>query len=693
MTLIRPARAIVGWLTAACVVLFAAGPSAQSVPGAPGQPAASVSGSQVTLTWTAPATGAPVTGYLVVARQVSGGPIIASLPLGNVLTLTATAGDGTYFVTVRATNSLGTGPESTGVGITVRQGASVPGPPANFAATVTGTTASFTWTTPTSGGTPTGYSIVASMTPSGPIIATLPVGNLLTYSVPGVPTGTYYVRVIATNAVGAGAESNVVAVVVGGQPTLSGPSNVTVTNANTQVVGSTTLSSSTRLKVAWTAPTGYVIDHYAIRAVEAGAATDVTAAASQTSATLTALKASTTYAVTVKSCQDAACVQYGEPSSVSGTTSAEYWQVQGTGSSASTSTVVVANSNVLAWPVLYGAEAGSSLQGKVRLYYRPKLDSLGYNVVMALSGTATAAAASVSSFTQDTNYGLKNPSPAATFIKDVLATQGVPRFVGGRLSIRLFFEATGADGKTRNFYLDSQDGLAGQDFHPGSPTAVTETADWEVGGAAAPTVVIGVKGDASRGDTGLLQARQSKIGVPLLTNWLWDEAPGTFMVITGQDECGKTTNGLFYAQWDGTRWNVSKDSSNCARPLAQFAHGPVLLHRGAARYKLYYEDSLTDTNHNDKPLRMIYGDGALTGASSLEFDDWEVAANAREVHFFWPNGSLVGVSDESGFGDHAIFYPTGDPDVQLMYLNLNGVDGPSGFTGPRGTGIAVLVNP
>ncbi|MEK7280753.1 MAG: hypothetical protein AAB037_00165, partial [Chloroflexota bacterium] len=294
MNLTPSSRAVAGWLTAACVILFAAGPAAQSVPGTPGPPAASVTGNLVTITWTAPVTGAPATGYIVMARQTQGGPVIASLPLGNVLTMTATAADGTYYVTIRATNALGTGPESTGVSVTVSQAASLPGPPANLAATVDGTTASFSWTAPASGGTPTGYSIVASMTPLGPIVATLPVGNLLTYSVPGVPAGTYYVRVVATNAVGASADSNVVPVVVSGAqpPTLTGPANVTVTNVNTQVVGTTALASSTRLKVTWTAPTGYVIDHYEIRAVEFGMATDVTAPASQTSVTLSGLKAS-----------------------------------------------------------------------------------------------------------------------------------------------------------------------------------------------------------------------------------------------------------------------------------------------------------------------------------------------------------------------------------------------------------------
>ena len=94
MNLAPSSRAVVGWLTAACVVLFTAGPSAQTAPGTPGRPVASVSGSQVTLTWTPPA-GTPATGYLVVARQTQSAPVIASLPLGNVLTYTTTAPDGT----------------------------------------------------------------------------------------------------------------------------------------------------------------------------------------------------------------------------------------------------------------------------------------------------------------------------------------------------------------------------------------------------------------------------------------------------------------------------------------------------------------------------------------------------------------------------------------------------------------------
>lgn len=475
---------------------------------------------------------------------------------------------------------------------------------------------------------------------------------------------------------------------------IAAPTHPTVSNVNTQVVGSTTLSSSSRLTVGWSAPAGVAVDHYEVRATEAGLLTTFTASASATSLTLTGLKSSTTYSVVVRSCDNAICTQSGDTAAVSGTTSAEYWQVQGTGAAATTATIVVSQSqssgSVMSWPVLYGAEAGSSLSGKVRLYFKGGVG--GLNTSVALSGTATAAPASVSSFTQDTAYGLKSPSESTGYItSDVSAPQGVPRSVGGTPHVRLFFKAvggSGANGKNRLFYLDSQDGLTGQDFHPGAPTLVSSSADWTT---ASPTIALGVTGDPTPSDSGLLQVRQTKIGLPLLTNWLWNDAPGTFMVITGQDNCGQTTDGLFYGQWDGTMWNVTKDANNCPRPLVRYAHGPILLHRGGTRFKLYYEDRVTDMNETNKPTRLLYGDGALTGASSLEFGDWEAQSVAREFHFLWPDGSLVNVADESGFGDHSIFYPTTDPDVQVMYINLTGFDGPRPIPS-RGIGMAVLIN-
>ncbi len=52
------------------------------------------------------------------------------------------------------------------------------------------------WTAPTIGPAPTSYTVVASLTAGGPVVASVPVGTQLSLTGP-VPDGTYYVRVIA----------------------------------------------------------------------------------------------------------------------------------------------------------------------------------------------------------------------------------------------------------------------------------------------------------------------------------------------------------------------------------------------------------------------------------------------------------------------------------------------------------------
>lgn len=213
-------------------------------PGAPGTPVISGSGSNVTITWTPPTTGDAPTSYTVVARFTPGGPIAAELPVGNVLTTTVPAPNGTYHVTVRASNASGTGPESAGVTFNVPIVSPPPGAPTGLAVAVAGDQANFTWTAPTTGGPTTGYLLLASATPGGPTIAALPFpAPASSVIISGIPAGTYYVRLAATNDGGAGPLSNEVTVtVVGPQP--PGPPTL---NAAVVASGQVTLS--------WTAPT------------------------------------------------------------------------------------------------------------------------------------------------------------------------------------------------------------------------------------------------------------------------------------------------------------------------------------------------------------------------------------------------------------------------------------------------------
>jgi hypothetical protein len=90
-------------------------------PAAPGPPTlspASVSGSNVTLSWAPPTSGTPPTGYTVLARVPGSAAVVASLPVtGTSVTVPASAG--TYQVSVVANNGAGAGPESNQVTVVV----------------------------------------------------------------------------------------------------------------------------------------------------------------------------------------------------------------------------------------------------------------------------------------------------------------------------------------------------------------------------------------------------------------------------------------------------------------------------------------------------------------------------------------------------------------------------------------------
>lgn len=208
-------------------------------PGAPTSLRASVAGNTLALNWGAPASGAPPTGYTLVGRIAAGGPVIGTLPVGGGPSFNLPLPDGTYVLTLTATNASGTGPESASVTVTVPQAVAAPGAPATLTASVSGSTASFAWAPPSSGGAVSSYLLVAGLTPSFSVpFTTVPLGAATSFSVPGVPPGTYYVRVHAQNAGGTSPASNEVSVTVAGaappgvptlnQPTVNG-STVTLT--------------------------------------------------------------------------------------------------------------------------------------------------------------------------------------------------------------------------------------------------------------------------------------------------------------------------------------------------------------------------------------------------------------------------------------------------------------------------------
>ena len=86
----------------------------------------------------------------------------------------------------------------------------------------------------------------------------------------------------------------------------------------------------------------------------------------------------------------------------------------------------------------------------------------------------------------------------------------------------------------------------------------------------------------------------------------------------------------------------------------------------------------------------IYADGGVSGdPATVDFEDWEQVAQAREVHVLWPDGSTLNVASESTLDDYMMFMPTGNPSLQIMYSNMSI---PGSGLAPF-IGMAVLVNP
>jgi Subtilase family len=196
---------------------------ASQAPGAPGRPAVLGSGNFVSLSWPAPVSGGAPSSYIVHGRLSPGGPIVASLPIGEVLSTDLTAPSGTYVVSVQAGNAFGLGPESATQVLTVPVIPPPPGAPTGLAALAAGASVHLFWTPPASGGEPVGYLLVGALSPGGPAIAGLTFeAPAWWWTVPGVPPGTYYLRLAAFNLGGVSALSNEVAVSVS-LPQLPGP--------------------------------------------------------------------------------------------------------------------------------------------------------------------------------------------------------------------------------------------------------------------------------------------------------------------------------------------------------------------------------------------------------------------------------------------------------------------------------------
>lgn len=196
-------------------------------PGPPTAVQATATGNTLRLSWGAPVSGAAPTGYTLIARSGPGAPPLLTLPL-TTSPFMAVAPNGTFHLSLTATNASGTSPESAGVSVSFPGVVVAPGPPTSLAAQVSGDTASFTWALPVNGGVPSQLLLLAGVTPgfTAPVAALPLAATSTTVSVPAVPPGTYYVRLLAQNDGGSSPPSNEVTVTVAGltapgAPTLS----------------------------------------------------------------------------------------------------------------------------------------------------------------------------------------------------------------------------------------------------------------------------------------------------------------------------------------------------------------------------------------------------------------------------------------------------------------------------------------
>lgn len=192
-------------------------PAYAQLPEPPQNLAATVTGNTVTLTWQPPATGAAPLAYIVEASLSPGGSIIAVFAVDDTSMVATSVPNGVFYVRVRSANASGLGLASNEALVAVPNGGSScstpPDAASGLAQTVSGSQVTLTWNASAGACPATGYVVQAGSSPGASNLAVLNVAATTSLSV-NAPAGTYYVRVIATNAAGGSAASNEVVVVV-----------------------------------------------------------------------------------------------------------------------------------------------------------------------------------------------------------------------------------------------------------------------------------------------------------------------------------------------------------------------------------------------------------------------------------------------------------------------------------------------
>ncbi|MFN8644568.1 MAG: fibronectin type III domain-containing protein, partial [Candidatus Binatia bacterium] len=183
-------------------------------PGPPATLSAASNDTAVHLQWSPPASGV-AQGYLLTAGSAPGLNNLASLPLpATPTTFAASVPYGHYVVRVQATNVCGIGAPSIEAVLDVTPCTAPPLAPSGLVAAVANGFVALQWSAPPAGPLPSGYTLRVGSVSGGSDVLVHPTGSTATTLGAPAPRGTYYVRVVATNACGSSAESNQVSVVV-----------------------------------------------------------------------------------------------------------------------------------------------------------------------------------------------------------------------------------------------------------------------------------------------------------------------------------------------------------------------------------------------------------------------------------------------------------------------------------------------
>jgi predicted phage tail protein len=174
-------------------------------PSTPGGLTHTVNGSAVQLSWQA-AAGA--SSYVLEAGSTPGASSLVASDLGNVTTLGALAGPGTYYVRVRAVNTCGPSAPSNEV-VVVVAGCAPTLAPALPGATVSNGTVSVSWGAVAGA---TGYLVEAGLAPGATDAGVFQTSG--TSLAGAAPPGRYYIRVRARNDCGVGPVSSEIAIEV-----------------------------------------------------------------------------------------------------------------------------------------------------------------------------------------------------------------------------------------------------------------------------------------------------------------------------------------------------------------------------------------------------------------------------------------------------------------------------------------------